>query len=593
MGDDVGAGGPSRGPTRRRVLAGLGAAAAGSLAGCAGGGETVAHASDVFGYPFPYATENVQLNPWLSGSYPWDGYTMFFEVQSVRAPGSARQLGDVVADLAIDGRHATVEYSDEYTWWNGEPVTARDQWVFERIQSAVGDGDRPAVELADEYTLVYEFDRALDEPLVKDHVVGGAINTPAWRFGQWVDRLEGATTDAAREAVVEDLRNDTVPLDEAMEEGIGCGPYELSEVAINRLMLERFADHPRADELAIPRLWFPVAGAVSTEGLIATGRVDGGGGLLDRKRGSKPDFLEQLSEFPTTSTTKLAISWQHPHLARRGVRRAVLATIPVDQVVTEGEFGEPTATQTGMASPADRRWLDADTRDDLREYPIEADPTLGAEFMREAGYTREDGTWYGPDGESVQLRLRSPTWNDWRTSARYVDQALRNFGFDVDFTGIPDVRLVSDVESRNYDLMLWAGAGRPFDVYDVTATSPTTLGYGVSDPATERTDYGKPVSVSVPRADGDGSRSVNLVELWRRLSGQSDRATTADAIATFARWWNHALPDVYLATGRSGTWGNTRDFEWTGDGETYRTAGPENRAVFHALKRGAVRPAGE
>lgn len=589
MVEEVGCDDGSRDPTRRRVLASVGAAAAGALAGCAGGGDDVAHASDTFGYAFPYATENVQLNPWLSGSYPWNVYTLLFEPLSVRAPGGSRQLGDVVADLTVDGRRATVEYSDEFTWWNGEPVTARDQWVSERIQAVVGDADRPSVELADEYTLVYEFERPRDEAIVKDHVVGGTVNTPAWRFGEWVDRLEDASTDAAREDVVADLREDTVPPEAAMEMGMGCGPYELTEVSINRLMLERFSNHPRADVLEIPRVWLPVAGAVTTEGLITSGRVDGGHGLLDRQQGSTPDSHEQLAEFPTSSTTKLSFAWHNSHVARRGVRRAILSTIPVDEVVAEGGFGEPSVAQTGLAIPADRRWLDTATRDDLREYPIGADPDRGAEYMREAGYTREDGTWRGPDGEAVSLRLRSPSWDDWRNAARYVDQALSDFGFDVDFTGIPDVRLVTDVDSRNYDVMLWAGVGRPFDVYDVTRTSASTLGYGVTDPATDRTDHGKPVEVTVPGPDGD-RRLVNLVELWHRLAGQSDRETTADAIATFARWWNDALPDAQIATGVSGTWGNTRDFEWPADADAYRVAGPENRTAIHALTHGRVRP---
>jgi len=133
-------------------------------------------------------------------------------------------------------------------------------------------------------------------------------------------------------------------------------------------------------------------------------------------------------------------------------------------------------------------------------------------------------------------------WPQWKASAELLDQALSEFGFDVDFSQVPAPRLVSDVDTHNFDVLLWPSDGNPHTLYDVTQTGATALGYGVTDPATERSVTGKPVEVTVPAAGGDGERTVNLVDLWHRLGGQSDPETTADAVATFARWWNHALP---------------------------------------------------
>lgn len=576
--------------TRRQLLAGAGALALSGLAGCSADPDDVKHATDVFGHAFSYATESVQLNPWLSGSYPWNFYTMLFEVQSVQRPGGERRLGDVVEDVAIDGRTATVTYSDEFSWWNGEPVTARDQWVYERIQSAVSDEDRPSATLGDEYTLVYEFDRPLAEPLVLSHVVGGAVNTPAWLFEQWVDRLEAASTATAREDVVSALHEWRVSLEDAVERGIGCGPYELVEASMNRLMLERFDDHPRADAISIPRLWFPVVESVSVDKFIEQGTLDGGSGLLAGRKGSAADNIEQIARYRTTGGTKLALDWRNAHLGRLAVRRAILAALPLDDVVDVGGFGEATTRQTGLAAPAERRWLGDDVLADLREYPVEADTERAAEYMRSAGYARDDGDWYDPDGESVWFRLRTPMWSDWKASAELVDQALTEFGFDVDFSQIPAPRLVNDVDTHNFDVLLWPSDGNPHTLYDVTATGATALGYGVTDPATETSVHGKPVEVTIPAAGDEGERTVNLVDQWRRLGGQSDRETTADAVATFARWWNYALPDIHVATSVSGTWGNTRDFEWVGDDEAYRTAGPENQSAIHAITHGLVRP---
>ncbi len=572
-----------------------GVPALGSLAGCGGPGSVV-DSPDVFGHEFPYAPGRAQLNPWAP-AYPENFYAMLFEVPSLQRPNGERRLTDLVERVTVDGPTVTVEYSDAFEWWNGEPVTARDQWVAERIQAQVETATAPSVELLDDYRLRYEFAEPLNRELALSRVAGDAHNVPAWHFESWAERLESATTDDERSDVVDRLHAHRVGLDEAMEMGFGCGPYELTEVSINRLMLERRADHPRADDVAIPRLWFPVVESLSTASLIRKGQLDGGRGRLRNVQGSAPGYIEQFAEYQMAGGTKLSLNWRNPHLARRGVRRAILSVLPLEAIVDNTDWGDVTAVQTGMTGPPARRWLDGSVRDRLHEYPVGADRELAAEYMRGAGYARDGSDKWRDDGDvEADLRIRAPTWSDWAASGELIASTLNQFGFDVDFSTVPNTRLYTDATGPDYDVFLWWMAGRPSRSYDVTATSPATVGLGLSGPDPAASDHGKPVEPAVPTEPGavdagDGGRErVNLVEQWERIRGPADEAGTADAVATFARWWNDALPDVCLATQVTGVWGNTRDFTWPAAEETpaYRWSGPSNQPEYHLLKYGAI-----
>lgn len=579
---------PSEGTTRRQLITILASVASGSLAGCIGdrkGGDVdVAGSPTVFGHTFSSLSGQAQLNPWAA-NYPWELYTLLFEPSVVSTPSGGHRLTNLLNAVTVDGTTVTVEYSDDFTWWNGEPVTARDQWVGHRINEFVVADKTPDVTLLDQYTLQYTLDSPLDRQLVLSRVIN-TIDTAAWLFSPWLERLEDATTRSGREDVIERLRGWKVSLKETSEKGFGYGPYEFSEVSPNRLLLERFEKHPRADELSIPTLWFPVAKGLQTDGLLSRGVLDGGRGLLDNRDVETPAYTEQLVRYPTAGGTKLVLNWRNDHLARRRVRQALLCALPIDDIVSTANWGEPTPVQTGMTQPPEERWLDEASRNRLRQYPIEADVARAAELMRAAGYERsvEDNRWHDADGNDVRLRLHTTLWDGWVSSAQLIEQSLNSFGFNVTVRQTSDASFLAVSQHEEFDLLLWWTTGRPYVAYDVTGTNPATVGYGLIDSSTDTL-----VQPSIPTHDG-GSRTVNLLEQWRRIERPRSERETAAAASLFARWWNYDLPDILLATQMSGVWGNTRDFAWPSDDDrAYRTSGPMNRPEYYLLRTGAVR----
>lgn len=601
---------------RRRLLGLVGTGLAGGLAGCsvgesgddADGGQTddgipesgaaLEDSSVVLGHGFPYVTEEYELNPWAPG-YVGGFPSLVFAYPAVQSPDGTWRTTGLVDSVDVESSTATISYSDEYTWWNGEPVTARDRWVAHRIDEAIGvETDGASFELLDEYTIRYRFESPRRRSLVLADVLDHVHGTPAWFYGEWAERLEAASTESERVEVRDALQSTSVSLSDAAERGIGCGPYELREVSPNRLLLDRYEDHPNADALSIPRLWFPSARDMRAEELTNDGVLDLGQQVLhtgDRPVNTPP-HVEQLDERLTQYGTTLLVNWQADHLDSRAVRRAMAAVLPLDRIERDAGWGQAARRQTGLSPVVERRWLDESLRERLDTYPVERDDEVAAEFMRRGGYRRDGGTWVDDGGNAVQIGFQSPLWDEWSMAARTIETAFSEFGFDVSADLFSEASYLGRVGNGRYQLAQWETTGTPFAAYDVSATSFGSLGYGTTD-AEQESVSGRPVAPTIPTTPGaldidDGGTTVNLVELWRALQGPTSAERTREIVGRFARWWNYDLPHVQLATRSTGIWGNTRDFEWPEAGsDAYRTAGPSDRTDYYLLRAGAIEPA--
>lgn len=602
-----------RGPAlNRRELLAAGTAALASTAGCAldddvSGSPTTSDHGAPFAYPLRAPHETTQFNPWLSG-YPHDVQPLFYAYRSVYRHGRGRRFEHLVDSVAIDGSTATVRYSDEYRWWNGEPVTARDDYVRLRLQELVREhrrntkagqrGGRSAagfdfeVEQVDEYALEYEFAEALNPRLVRDVVAGGAVTTAARLFEEWVERFESASTADERSAVMTEFRERTIPFEEMMDRGFGCGPFEPTALLEPRVECELFEQHPDADDIGIERVHLPVARGVRDRQMLLQGDLDAGQRTLSDLGSAVPSFVEQLDRYRLDSGLKLLCHWRGP-LADRRVRWALAAAIPFEDLAENSQLGEPVRRQTGMGTPAEERWLSDTTRDRLWDHPTSAAPERAAEYLRAAGFERSGDHWRDANGDPIEFRFQIPTFETWTAAARTIGESLRSLGIRVRITPAELGTFFSNVTDGIYDIALWWHAGGPFDVYDVTASDRHRLGYGVDDSSRETSPRGKPVAPRVPeRVSGPENSSgdrLDLVSQWEALRSAPTDARVREAVDPFARWWNFDLPDVQLVDDVAAIWGNTRDYAWPASGDpALRTYGPSNRPELHALVTGAV-----
>ena len=536
-----------------------------------------------------------------------------FEYRSVETFTEGRRFDHLVESVELDDEIATVRYRDSYTWWNGTQVTARDDWTGIRIEQHLSgeelDADRspehteaaidPAtldVELVDEYTLRYSFPEPLHPTVMEDAVAHGIVNTPATLFEPWVEQFESATTTGDHGEVEADFRTWTIGADELMEEGAGCGPFELTMAESTRYELDTYPGHPLAEDIAIDVVRLPIADGNRKDELLLQGELDFGDGPLDLDTPTHPDHVEELDRYRLDHGFKLLFNWRNDHIATRGVRRAIASVLPIPDILENAEMGIPTEVQTGMGAIADEQWFDEEFLDSLVRYPVDADEESAVSFMEEAGYRRTGGEWHDPDGEPVRLRLVGPTWDRWTVALLSVESALDTFGFDVSTDAIEAGTFYERLATGGFDIAPWWSGSRPFGAYNVTSAWPSGLGYGTDDPERETSPYDKPVRVTIPTdvgalTDDDGNEEINLVEQWRTLRSAPNDEEVSDAAAVFAQWWNYDLPDLHVSDVEQVIWGNTRDFVWPDAGDAvYRTYGPERRPDIYTVNAGAVSP---
>lgn len=608
--------------TRRRLLLAGGAGLTIAASGCLGDGENSEVTEDptVFSLIFPHNPDDVQLNPWGS-QFPSESAGLFFEGLSTIDPTGDREPAGPIDRVAIDGETVRVEFSESYRWWNGEPLTARDRYVDERIQRVIEDlqeapgspvqapditePNEPApavrgieldtVELLDEYTLEYRFAAPYSEPILLDRVLGDHHTVAAWQFESTLERLEDAPTSEDRAEIVDELRDERISLETVMELGYGSSAYELTEVSVNRLIFERHSGHPVRDRLEIPRLWLPVSMDQQAAAMIEDGHIDGGMGPLEERAPNPAESLEQLTTYQTNVGVKLLVNWNNRHLANPRVRQAILAAVPIADVVELGRWGSPTDVPSGLTEPALEHWVDEAIRDELYRYPMEANREQAVAYLEDGGYTKTGDRWVTANDEPLALKLIAPTRPAWSSATQLLEDQLRRLDIEVEFVELDNTTFTADVYGGNFDLAPWWREGRPHRAFAIDDPNPMTYGWQLQN-GERGTRYGKPLAGSRPEAPGvidpeatDGE--LHLGELWTQISVGSDENARRSAIEAVVIWWNAAVPDLDLSTGMTGLWGNTVDFEWPSSTDPLHYRGdPSGRVELALLMAGAIRP---
>jgi len=589
--------------TRRSLLAAAGTIASGS-AGCIDydGRES---GRRTLSYPFRYTPRDVQLNPWAP-NYPISVVPLFNAYRTVRIVGQGQRLGHLIETIDIDGTTATVQYNDGYTWWNGDQVTARDDYVRVQLEEFAGAPHRfrhsehsltrfvSDVELVDKYTLRYDFRVSLNPSLVRRIVGGGVVSTPARLFDRWVEQFRDATTTEERETGFQDFFEWQVPFQSVVDNGFGSGPFMPERITEAEVVCERFDPHPHADQIQFNQIRMPVSQRQRGRKFLANSKADIWSGPFDRVAEARSEDIELLDTYPLVDGYKVRLNWRGVFTDRR-VRWAILAGLPIDDIATNAGWGVPVERQTGMGTIADDRWLSKSAKNRLQSHPTPADPDRVENLLENAGYERHNGHWQNPDGTRMWLRLIGPNDDAWVVAAKTIVDSLESAGVSVRYSPSEKETFKQQVRQGQFDLALWWHAGSPFTAYDVSSARPSRLAYGALSRDQNRSREGKPVNPELPRDNSDLRDSdrdqINLIDQWNGLRGAPDEKALKEQIEPFARWWNYDIPDIQIADAVIGIWKNTSGFTLSPrDDHALRTVGPANRPDIYALKTGAIHP---
>lgn len=436
-------------------------------------------------------------------------------------PGNSFQP-DLASSWTVDeaGREWTFRIRDDARWHDGTPVTAADV-VFTaralRSAQAPGPGAASWAEVRATATGRRTVTFTLDTPLGGFLAVATQPLLPAHLLE------DAAIVDLAAHPFA------TAP--------VGTGPFALVELDATHALLRPAAlvepppqdqgTAPPTDSLGTPRpaatparplpyldeveiRLFPDATALAEA--FAAGEVDGAAGLPARLAmpiAAEPEVT--MRRYPTTTLSAVLLNLRpaHPELRTAAARRALLAALDRDALVTSA-LGGGAVRADALVPPAS--W----TYDAAAAAPIAFDVDAAREALVAAGWIRGDDGFVAPRAEEPYTLELIVVAEEVNPSAHALGVAVatawETLGIEVELVALPAAELASRLREGDFTAAVTDIAfGFEPDLYPLLASSQ------VRSPGTNLSGYQDPALDTLLAAARAPGTTEQRTTAWRAL----------------------------------------------------------------------------
>ncbi|AKU09288.1 ABC transporter substrate-binding protein [Haloferax gibbonsii] len=560
------------------------------------GGATIA--DDTLDYPAGRPATDVQFNRYSLGNYAHTLQDQLFEeVARGYADGTVRP--DLLEDMTVDGRTLTLTFPEGFKWWNGDDLTAEDYYIgleIDRLQSP----EQSPIEsntLVDDYTIERTFKTAVSPNLMKANVAETFVNTPRSVYREYLTRYEEASSDSERESVTSDLLDMSITTQQLIDEGLGNALYRVTGFNSSETILEKFEDHPYASRTDIPNVRIIPETTSDVESLSVNDQLDMNPDVLmsESQQSRYPDNIENVYRLNWFRTQKFTFNFKNEHIARLPVRRAIVNAVDFESMVAAmrqaGTVGAPAENQTALRSTIHEEYLGSDFVDQLIDYPVGKDLETATQLLEDAGYTKENGTWVDPDGESFTFTVLTQNNNTQVQATKVFNDQLNAFGIQTKISTVSSTDYYQRLQTYEADIFwIWHVAKALW--HPTAYFSNNFYGIEVGDPSSgnETGPTGKPFTTTVPSEVGatevSGSgKEIQPAQLMNDLPNSESAEQVKERTRDLVQWFNYALPDFVFVEEDSGYWGDTQDFSMpTGDDYELNT----NRPGEFSFKNGWI-----
>ncbi|ELZ85261.1 ABC transporter substrate-binding protein [Haloferax sp. Atlit-6N] len=560
------------------------------------GGATIA--DDTLDYPAGRPATDVQFNRYSLGNYAHTLQDQLFEeVARGYADGTVRP--DLLEDMTVDGRTLTLTFPEGFKWWNGDDLTAEDYYIgleIDRLQSP----EQSPIEsntLVDDYTIERTFKTAVSPNLMKANVAETFVNTPRSVYREYLTRYEEASSDSERESVTSDLLDMSITTQQLIDEGLGNALYRVTGFNSSETILEKFEDHPYASRTDIPNVRIIPETTSDVESLSVNDQLDMNPDVLmsESQQSRYPDNIENVYRLNWFRTQKFTFNFKNEHIARLPVRRAIVNAVDFESMVAAmrqaGTVGAPAENQTALRSTIHEEYLGSDFVDQLIDYPVGKDLETATQLLEDAGYTKENGTWVDPDGESFTFTVLTQNNNTQVQATKVFNDQLNAFGIQTKISTVSSTDYYQRLQTYEADIFwIWHVAKALW--HPTAYFSNNFYGIEVGDPSSgnETGPTGKPFTTTIPSEVGatevSGSgKEIQPAQLMNDLPNSESAEQVKERTRDLVQWFNYALPDFVFVEEDSGYWGDTQDFSMpTGDDYELNT----NRPGEFSFKNGWI-----
>lgn len=398
---------------------------------------------------------------WVSGRFATNAETQI-------------QYNWIEEPIEISPTEVTFKIRDDARWSDGHPITGKDlaymplrrslqRWAFLPLYAPEEEGEPQRVEYAfDDFkvrdkSVTYQsspgyfedfwdttiafwlgtiffptFSPTHIEPFESytDGIIEMARRAQAGEIHPWYTKSRGNRDPGVESLVKEHLAKTKYVRKFAKPENVlATGPWDLAEMRDTEFIFKPNPHHRHADSLNFGSFTFEYTeSADRQQAALNADRLDYGSPGVTPK--SVVDaFPDQIKEVRTPGGgNDLRLNFDHPALGTREVRQAVMYALDHRAIAKNihESIAEPVNTPGGDAWKANeyvsQNWIDQN----LITYTQNLE--RAAQLMRNAGYSKLDGQWAGPNGEPLALTLPSPSSPP--QSEPTVASQLSEFGID-------------------------------------------------------------------------------------------------------------------------------------------------------------------
>ncbi|WP_231186541.1 ABC transporter substrate-binding protein [Haladaptatus sp. DYF46] len=516
------------------------------------------------------------------------------------------------------GCEVEIQLNDEYTWWDGTPVTAQDfrtaAVITDYKESYGPDETDDSWEVVDKHTLKHHLAGPANPSLQKTASAYYTVPAKHDYFKSWLDKYEDAGGQSAVEKVTKELTSTTITLNDLTEKGLGCGMWKPKQLSPTNAVHEKYEDHPRADWTNLKTFnWHLISEKQKAIQALNAGQLDMGDKTVNQAKSN--GTVDVFNQFGTSSIVKIAMNWNNEHLARRPVRRAIAYLMDHDQLVkvirsTQGLNYKPRDTVTGMSVSTGNQWTSKGFQNKLIDYGRTSKPEKAKRVLKDAGYTKDGDVWAGPDGSRVEgLTYLTPPWTIYETIGKYLSPKLKEFGFDNELI-IPSSSGFWKrwTDTHDFDMVNWfsktshpasaystvsvAGLGKFDEVVNVTDPSgDCKVDRRTPDLSQSRSKkLNQPIRPKFPKkvgqmGDGGSKRTLYPVK-WGNIMSQTQSTKEVKDLTRKLMWYtNWQVPHIGFYDETRVYWGNQDKFDFpTGNGDGAQTEKAKSEHFTNAIE---------
>lgn len=499
-----------------------------------------------------------QTGCWHPGAAIMDRLAVYSPTKNEAYPLMAKsweKTGDRVFEATL---------SDKWTWHNGDPFVAQDyvmeqQIELEILRASAKEGERPhqvmkSIEAVDDHHIRIQLHDPLSEIFAVQNTIGSyhgnlgrgiftKHDDPKWK--DWHERLRN-TSGEEKTAVIEEITKAKYPK-LTSDKAIGHGPFKLKDVGDDIVVMEKYEDHPNADNINFSEFSLNLFSQDKPTQPYSTGQADAAHKGFPVTKDLRQQLPDQHTLFREGRSSNKLFAFNCGHGVQGydspfqsvNVRKAVCHVFDrqsvssllqgVNRMFDWAPCRVPGKVMTEGSHPAAKL-----VKDKFTKYGTN-DTERATKLLQEDGYEKDgSGNWLTPDGERFQINIMNGAD---RPDIQILKKNLKDFGIAVKQQQVDDATFDERRMNGEYDLMpdgssangitaLWALGLVPDWIQSITHFAPET-------------------DIPMPIGDPEGSngtKTINIADHIRQWQATGENKYHHELLW----WWNQTLPEAEM-----------------------------------------------